>query len=539
MPVAASQILDFLERQEAFTLERRVITSPMFAVLRQSLRQIVLRLRDSDEDEAIEITGRLRSLLSEWLTVPVTFDASLVDTVRHSFGDAGAIQSRWGSDILRLYEAAIQAADNLTSTENPVREDLRQVIRNLRLQDRNFKLYCHRRARLFFESLFVSPLDLPLQESTFLHSVRDYRESEPFDVLIKVGPLRSRGWGSAPDALITAPRFDTLILIVWSGCSDEPGFGYDPSSPVTASLDLAQSASGRVAQGSLRWTEHVMRTGKVPTSPQEYVAEEDDLQIFKEANRPNQYRHAKLVLIDAEHGILFPPHSLVLSFDPSEGAPEPIARRIPGETLFEGMYVLKPLLDDIDLGKVRAEHGYYSKIWKAKLAQELSVDDSSLIQRLRAAGLDLVHLAAAIRKWCRPPGTVIHAPQQIRHFEILMRALGLEGNAVGGPNRASSRWWESAWVEIRRSRGDAIQAGVIGNEIVEEQLLITLTTHLRAIRKKASTKNESFEFTLPDSGGIQGHLLFFPVCGIEEGFNAPETQLRIVHELDVIDQWRD
>jgi hypothetical protein len=538
MPVAASQILDFLEGQEAFTIERRVIASPMFAVLRQSLRQIVLRLRDSDGDEAVEITGRLRALLSEWLTVPVTFDKSRFDAVRDSFGDAGTVQSRWGGDILRLYEAAIQAADSLTSTENPVREELRQVIRNLRLQDRNFKLYCHRRARPYFESLFISPVDLPLSESTFMHSVRDYRESEPFDVLIKVGPLRSRGWGSAPDAIITAPRFDTLVLIVWSGCGDEPGFGYDPSAPATGSSDAASATTMGAVYSSLGWTEQLTRTGEVTSGIQEHVAVLDDLQLFRELNRPGQTRRAKLVQVDAEHGILFPSYSQVLSFDPAEGAREPIIRRIPGETLLEGMFVLRPLLDDLDLGRVQAEHGYYSRIWKAKLVEELSADEAGLIRRLRNAGLNLLHLSGAIKHWCRQPGTVIHAPQQIRHFEILMRVLGLENHVGSGPRGTGLLWWERAWIEIRRSRGEAIQAGVIGHELAEEQLLDILKTLLPVIREKALA-NEFFDLTITDRSGVNGRLLFFPVCGIEEGFNAPETQLRIVHELDVIDQWRD
>jgi len=43
-----------------------------------------------------------------------------------------------------------------------------------------------------------------------------------------VGPLRSKGWGSAPDAILSAPRFARLIQIVWSGCGDEEDFGYDP-----------------------------------------------------------------------------------------------------------------------------------------------------------------------------------------------------------------------------------------------------------------------------------------------------------------------
>jgi hypothetical protein len=541
MPVAASQILDFLEVKEAFTVERRVIVSPAFGVLRQSLRQIVLRLRDSEGEDAVEITGRVRSLLSEWLTVPVAFDQSVVNAIRELFGDAGAVQARWGDDVFRLYQAAIRAAEALLSTENPVREELRQTIMNLGRQGRGFKIYCHRRARPYFESLFISPEDSQIYESTFLHSVRDYRETEPFDVLIKVGPLRSRGWGSAPDALLTAPRFETLVLIVWSGCGDEPGFGYDPSAPAAAGA--VSGTTTRAGRSSLKWSERLTRTGETAAVIPGYTAEAeeaevDDLQLFREICRPSQTRPAKLVQVSAEHGILFPSYAQILSFDQAEGLREPFARRIPGETLLEGMFVLRPLLDDLDLGRVQAEHGYYSRIWKAKLAEELSADEGGLIGRLRDAGLNLVHLAGAIRHWCRAPGTVIHAPQQIRHFEILMRVLGLEGDAGGNPHNAAARWWERAWIEIRRSRGEAIQAGVIGHELAEEQLLDTLKTLLPVIREKAGA-NEFFDLTITDRSGVSGRLLFFPVRGIEEGFNAPDTQLRIVHELDIIDQWRD
>src|SRR5690349_1917909 len=103
MPVAASEILDFLERQETFTIDRRVITSPIFSVLRKNLRQIALNLHDSDCAEAAEISGRIRVLLSEWLTVPVQFDQSIATSIRDLFGNVGTIQPRWGGDIQRLY----------------------------------------------------------------------------------------------------------------------------------------------------------------------------------------------------------------------------------------------------------------------------------------------------------------------------------------------------------------------------------------------------------------------------------------------------
>jgi hypothetical protein len=538
MPVAASQILNFIAECETFTVERYEVASPMFGMLRQSLRKIVLKLLDSDEAEALVISARLRGLLSEWLTVPVTFDRSMADAVRELFGGVHTVRSRWGADILALYETALRAAESLTSVENPVRARLREVIWELRSQGRSFKIYCHRRARPYFESLLASLGDLPLSESTFLHTVRDYRETEPFDVVIKIGPLRSRGWGSAPDALLTAPRFNTLVLIIWSGCGDEPGFGYDPSSAITDPSDAASVAAEKTVHGTLTWTERLTRTGDSSASMPGYIGEADELQIFRETQQRGQTRSAKLVQVDAKHGILFSPYSQVLSFDPTEGSREPIAYRTPGETLLEGMFVLMPLLDDVDLGRVQAGHGDYSRIWKAKLEQEWRADGSGLIERLRAAGLDLVHLASAITHWCRSPGTVIHAPQQIKHFEILIRVLGIDRDTVNGPRETGAPWWKNAWHEIRRSRGEAIQAGVLEHEIVEEQLLVMIRSILPHIGDEAHA-NRAFDLTIPAGSGMTGRLSFFPVCGIEEGFSVPENQLRIVHDLKTVDQWRD
>ena len=211
MPVTASQVFEFLERQEACTVERHEFALAAFGTLRRSLRHIVLKLRESDAPEALEVSDHLRGVLSEWLTVPVPFDRSMLDAVVCQLGGAEAVQARWGSDIRTLYDTAVYAAEDLTSLENPIREELRAVIRDLLSQGRTFRIYCHRRARSHFESLLVLSGELPIPENAFLHSVREYRETKPFDVLIKVGPLRTRGWGSAPDALLTAPRFGTLV----------------------------------------------------------------------------------------------------------------------------------------------------------------------------------------------------------------------------------------------------------------------------------------------------------------------------------------
>jgi hypothetical protein len=98
-------------------------------------------------------------------------------------------------------------------------------------------------------------------------------------------------------------------------------------------------------------------------------------------------------------------------------------------------------------------------------------------------------------------------------------------------------FWELAWNEVRRSRGEAIQAGFLEQEIVSEQLLKVLRGLLPQIRENASA-NEGFSLNLPSGNEIKGGFLFFKVCGIEEGFRAPETELKVIRELNVIDQWR-
>ncbi|MDR4485052.1 MAG: hypothetical protein R3B95_17910 [Nitrospirales bacterium] len=542
MPVAASEIFEFLEQQEPRTVERHVIACPAFGTLRRNLRKIALHLLEPDDQEALSVSNGLQVLLSKWLTVPIPFDHSMLTDVTNTLGQTETVQNRWGSDIRVFYDNALCAANDLSSIENPTREMLRAAIRKLRTQERMFKIYCHRRGRPYFDSILVPPENLPLSEDAFLHSVRDYRESQPFDVLIKFGPLRTRGWGSAPDALLTAPRFSTLFHIVWSGCSDDADFGYDPVSPSTdvpRTDGVSPSASERIRRGPMDWNLQVKRVGEDLGAPAEYTAEDDELRVFRVKKQPTGRRQGLLVQIDEEYGILYPPNSQVLSFDPDSAVREPIDQRIPGETLVEGMFLITPLVDNVDLGGTHAEQGHYSKIWRTKLEQQWQADSESLVARLYDAGLKLVHLNSAIRHWCEPPGTVIHAPQQMKHFEILIRVLGVGNNGNDRQEQKRSlRFWQRAWDEIRRSRGEAIQTGVQEHEIVREQHLVILKKLLPQIREKASV-DDYFSLAIPFRDEIKGAFFFRRVRGIEEGFCVPETEFKAIRELTFIDQWRD
>jgi hypothetical protein len=371
----------------------------------------------------------------------------------------------------------------------------------------------------------------------FLHSVKDYREAPPFDVLLKVGPLRSKGWGSAPDAIVSAPRFGKMVQIVWSGCGDEDDFGYDPAT-MTGGVPGSQESRGssHVASRPLAWSRDIIRIGDIADISTER-ADEDELKIFHALGRAVELRRATLIEIDEEDGVLYPPHSEVSTFDPTPYADEPIGYRQPGETLAEGMFLIWPLLGVADLGALHAGDGRYSRTWKERLKQELLRDADDLVGRLSAAGIELRNLRSRVWQWCRPPSTVIHAPQQRRHFEILVRILGIDHDTTATARTARRPWWEYAWTEIAHARGEAIQTGMQEHEIIDEQLFVILRDCLPDIRRRAAAE-AIFELAIPDGRDLTGSVRLYKVRSIEESFLVPDTMLKVICDLDTIEQWR-
>jgi hypothetical protein len=532
LAITTTQLFEFLDAQGSLAIEKYEMHSPVFSELRRSIRRIVQELRESDEADVQEVVDGLRAHLSEWLTVPVAFDNTLIESIS-ALGDPGTVETRWGHDVRTAYDLARKAAQIIQHTENPARAELRVIIRQLKGAGRQWRIYCHRRAQVHFQSLFECEL---LPADSFLHSVTDYREAQPFEVLVKVGPLRSRGWGSAPDAILNAPRFNTLILIVWSGCDDEAEFGYDP----VASRGEAQAESDEVSvaigQGHerLRWKRHIVQAGDLSSNLRE--SDSDDLSLFRDYTRGTDLRRATLVQIDDQDGIMYPPHSQVPTFDPSPQAEPPIEHKRPGETLAEGMFLIWPLLNSADLGTLQAGEGHYGRIWKERLRDRFRHIPSDLLHRLRQGGVDLRNLRSCVRQWCRPPSTVIHAPQQRRHFETMISVLGIDRDFP--PNeRQRQPWWEYAWAEIGQTRGEAIQTGKQENEIIDEQLFEILTDLLPEIQGRASIE-DVFQVRIPPERSLPGAVRFYKVRAIEEGFAVPDTILKIICSLDTVDQWR-
>ena len=442
---------------------------PILGRMRKACHTIISRLYEVDEADSQDAADSLRTLISELLTAPVCFDETLVESVSF-LGEPEAVENKWGKDVRDAYDAAYRAAYELMGLENPARSQIREIIGQLRREGWRWRIYCHNRARIHFESIFR---DCPLPTDSFLHSVRDYREVEPFDVLIKIGPLRSRGWGAAPDAILSAPRFGRLAQFVWSGCVDEDNFGYDPIIVRTGvgSQETMSTENQVGVRPAINWNQTIIQIGDSSGGSFDNSVP-DELAIFGQLQRSSEMRRATLVQIDDDNGIFYPPHSQVPAFDPITTAPDPLGFKSPSETLTEGMYLIWPILGTADLGGLHSGEGRYSGIWKERLRKEHQSAPEDLVRRLREGGIHLRNLHSRIRQWYRPSSTVIHAPQTKRHFEILIKILGIERDVRASSSRTLHRpWSEYAWNEIGRTRGEAIQTGRQENEIVYEGCL--------------------------------------------------------------------
>jgi hypothetical protein len=112
MSTSPSDVFDFLAGGSGCVVERYELHLPAFADLRRSLGTIVLRLQETEDANAIEASDIIRIQLSEWLTAPVPFDQRLIEWSA-ALGTSAHIETRWGADIRKAHDTALDAAKEL------------------------------------------------------------------------------------------------------------------------------------------------------------------------------------------------------------------------------------------------------------------------------------------------------------------------------------------------------------------------------------------------------------------------------------------
>jgi hypothetical protein len=528
-------VLEFLTHEQSFQRTRYEVHSGAFSRLRRSVRGIILALKESNDEWIDEQLLRLQRQLAQWLTTPGSFQGDAADELIDLLGEVERLCSRWGKEVLGLVDAAMSAASIMARSETALQAQTRHVISSLLNQGCDFRILCHRTGREHFHRCLPESGERLLLEGRFLHSARDYRQSPPFDVLVKVGPLRTEGWGASPSSILSAPRFRELQQIVWHPTADDPGFGVDPV--LSAIEEPPQDASPRLEvelPGAIRWTTRPIPSGDSPEDePPDEADGADDLGLLSTVGREDSLptRKAVLLIVEGGRGVLYPPGASVLIFDPAATGERRFEERQAGDEVERGTFLVWPRIREDDSPDFSGAEARLLEVWRSRLSAELSRDPEGLARRLRAAGLNLAHPEAAARNWSRAPTTVIHAPKQKRHFNLLMKVLGIpkvEGRA---------QIWHLAWQEVCRSRGEAIQAGMQEHARLIERCISVLRAR-EDLSAQVQPEVSEFVIELSNEGGLYGTVHFLRIEGVEDGYRAPDAELRQMHDLDEAVRWR-
>lgn len=529
----ATEIFRMLENVSERTHIRHEFACAEFSRVRHGMRTIITSLLE--DETSSEIAEGLRHLIFTWLTTPVSFsefDGSLIEQL----GTPSSVGGLWGGDMMLAFVSTREALSELQSMTSPLRAAVEETLVDRIGSGQRIRVFCHRTARAAFTSMYAWEEHETSGQVGFLHTPRDYRIAEPFDVLIRVGPLRRIGFAGLTGAVVNAPRYHSLLQFTWSGLADDEDFGQDP---LLRALDRTGEQKDHALQGGSsapRWTRRQVQTGKEHPTYTLSTESVDELTLFARSAPRSDSRDAVLIQIGRDLGVLYPPGAEVIALrrGPS-GAMH--AEQTAISTLIGGANFLAwPDLGDVDLGGAHAVDGRYSATWKSRLAEYLDSRPTWLESELRRKGLALRGLTNCLENWAKPASSVIHAPQQRGHFEILARVLGIEDDPVAYPRPAQVPWWRLAWAEIARSRGHAVQVGMQEQEIIQGELLAALNSLPEAVTQLAESGN-TFVLSLAPVG-LEGSVTLYRIEAVESGYRTPESMLRTVVPLSRAYEWR-
>lgn len=532
----ATAIFRMLEKDTERTHIHHEFACAEFSRVRRGMRTVIRALI---EDESFaEEAERLRHLLFAWLTTPLPF-SEFDSAPLLKLGNPDTVSRLWGRDVMEAYISALDSISELRTMTSPLRAAVENaLVSNLGSGTRT-NVYCHRSARAVFTSMYGWAELEEAGEVGFLHTPRDYRVAEPFDILIKIGPLRRTGYSSLTGAVINAPRYRSLQQFTWSGLPDDEGFGRDPllSALRGGGEGGPRSDGSRTREGIPHWHRSEVRSGVEDLTDPSSAELGDELTLFSRAAPPrSESRPAILIQIGDDLGVLYPPSAEVIALRRSPSGSMEVAPAIVSSLMGGNNFLAWPDLGEVDLGGAHATDGAYSAVWKNRLAEYLVSRPNRLERELRREGLDLRHLQSCLEHWAKPASSVIHAPQQRQHFQILVRVLEVGNEPAADGRRSQAPWWLRAWAEIARSRGHAVQVGMQEQEIIQGELMAILNSE-SAFLAHAAEEGRTFSFPL-SRAGLEGQIIFYHIEAIESGYRVPGAMLKTIASLEGAYEWR-
>lgn len=540
MPQATPLLRTYDEACE-LEVHRYEVYSADFERVRRSVFKIIGMLIETEDTVALGKAASLRALLFSWLTDPVDFSLEAKDRFTAVMPRAERVRALFGADVAHASALTLEGLSELAQSPNPLREKLVEIILSHLSTGEALSIYCPRTSRCLFEQLLSNARvsdDAPIN---YAHTAHQYARLPFVDALIKIGPLRSQGWGGCPDALVTAPRQKSLKNLVWRGSRDEDGFGFSPLDGWrrrSESEDGSENEDGSAPGGlSVRWNHYQIGALENADNDSENIFELDELTHLggRRDLTGDTLRSCVVLWFAGARATLLPPEAKVIVVDSAFDAVVSTVRAKDCVDI-DGAVAVFPEIDEVELGRYSSAGTEVSRSWKSALKELYERNDMLLLNSLRDEGVDLKSLDKLIPNWFSSGKGVIQAPQSRVHFEALMRVLGYENKSVAARNGRKVAFWRAAWHEVAESRGKAIQSGQLASDIVNDQIVSLLEQNVDVVEEALQRGTTRIDLT--ERTGLRGHLNVFEINGAEIGLMAPDTELRRVIPAERAAQWR-
>jgi|GEM_PF-4346195 len=516
--MGASEVISFIDNNDFFSHSIK-IKSNLVSLIRSRIRFIYSELYENNQESTTAARLRLELLKLQSSTelpdINILQECNLdkVNNVRRQYGDSVADAC---FELIKLFKA-LQHKDSplLKTLINRTEEAIIEVGLS------NIKIWCHRNEKDTIVRQFQEH-EIYLTNENFIHNLTQYRTTSLFEILIKIGPLRNYGWCKTPNIILTAPRFKKLIQIVWSGMPNEPDYEKDPFMS-----NLQSKALFSYSEEQLDASTDLNLEGEL-TIEADNQEEFDDFDFLKQ--RPiSVIRETKTLLLELpeEMAVLIRPGSERLIFDISDYAKIKVTQV---DKIKPNQYIITHnIRTDLGDEQIELEKTEWAKVWKKELKRQFDLGRWTLYSKMRNAGINLIHLESAAKRWMSMDGNVITAPQTKEHFRILIESV-----LAGCLERNQ---WKKAWREVQASNVKAMQNGMLENDLTEEQLVEDLKPYLD-ILKELSVNNDHFVFPLPGSSSLLGTIQFSKILEVSSGFKCPNEKLNSIEHIANLEIYR-
>lgn len=524
--------MEFLASPVRFEIKKIHISYHPVNQLRKSLRIIAYNLDYEDEQQKKLFSG-IFGIISSLQLSPVIFDEKFYEIIESLFPIDSNIEAIWGNEIHENLKLAKAIAYDLMGELNPMIIRLIESAKMANNSGCKYKISASSKdAELIVHILQTEGLNFSRED--IICSQAEYARSGLLDTLIRLGPLHSFGVGSAPSGILSAPRYKSIVQLLWDGTPDDPDFGDD------ALIRFSERTAESIRSPIIHWhlsLENILHTWSKPIHQFETKLKDipnNDFAILR--RNSSEICNGQLLIIDDIYGILYHPQSAVIIFDPRADQGDRVSYTRVADVC-DGTYLCR--IKEVNATGIHSNTSSTerSNLWKGLLAKQIESNIDEIVSRLEQSNVSLKCLSLVLRNWAKPPTSVIHAPARKEHFHALCYALGISSTIESHAGPVD--FYTLAWNDIRMSRGEAISAGHDRSELLINHVVNSLRMSSDDISdlilgRKTNIKWPISSFDNNFELSVDMHL----INSVESNVSVLSSELMKINELEYIRQWQ-